>query len=361
MLKTTLTSYLGQLSQLQTQIVQAGSGVQPNILKAATFAVPTASSKVKILGLAAVIGLIAGCGIALVWAQFDTRLQTVEEAEEASRSRVLAQLPYTRAYRRGGTELPVRSAPRTPFAESIRELRTATQVLLGAPTSAPVLVVTSPAPSDGKTLVTANLAASFALSGKQTILVSSDLRRPRIDDFFGGQPDAAGLAELLDADEPSESRILELVRPTQVPGLSILQSGHPVADPADGLASTRMRAIIEQLRDLADLVIFDSPPVLAVADAAILSSYADGVVVVLRAGRTRRPLLEEAIKRLHAGHANVVGLALNRVKAIVGSSYRGYYQAPLRPAPGKASPPEQPEATAGAPIGDGDSAAVETA
>src|SRR6478609_7910132 len=105
-------------------------------------------------------------------------------------------------------ELPVQSAPRTPFAEATRELRTATQVMLGAHDETPVLIVTSPAPSDGKTLVAANLAASFALSGKRTILVSADLRRPRVDGFFGGHPDTPGLAELLDAEAPSVEAIV---------------------------------------------------------------------------------------------------------------------------------------------------------
>lgn len=313
---------------ISSQLLQAQIAPAPaTLLHSATAAASTAQSKVKVLGLGAVIGLLAGCGIALIRTQFDTRLRTAEEVEELTRRPVLAELPYVRAYRRGATSIPVAHAPRTAFAEAIRELRTSATVLLGG-AATPVVVVTSPAPFDGKTLITANLAASWALSGKRTILVGGDLRRPRIHEFFDGQESDKGLSEILAGSSSSADETEQLLRETSIDGLRFLPAGYPHSDPADALASSALAVLIGQLKQLADIVIIDAPPVLAVADAAITAVLADGVIVVARSTKTDSRDLGETMKRLRAGNVTILGTALNWVKGITGSTYGEYYRSP---------------------------------
>jgi capsular exopolysaccharide synthesis family protein len=174
------------------------------------------------------------------------------------------------------------------------------------------------------------LAASWALTGKRTILVCADLRRPRIHEFFGGSEMDKGLAEILAGRTSSAQETANLLRETPIEGLSFLPAGYPQGDPADGLASTTMTRVIEQLRELADIVIVDSPPVLAVADAAIAAVHADGAIVVVRANKTLTRDIAETMKRLRAGSVNVVGVALNRVRHVTRSAYGDYYRTAVR-------------------------------
>ncbi len=320
-----LTSLEASYQSIYTQVTAASVAPAPaTLLQEGKAGVSTASSAVNTIGLGALIGLLAAAGFALLREPFDTKVREFEEAEKTSGRPTLAQLPYARQFRPGDTPLPVVTQPRTPFAESIRELRTSAQVLLNT-SATPVLLVTSPAPFDGKTLVSANLAASYALSGKLTILVSGDLRRPRIHEFFGTNETDRGLAELLDGPAPTRDDVESYLRETPVEGLYLLPPGFPHGDPADALASPAMAETFNQLRTLADIVIIDSPPVLAAADASIAASHADGVILVVRAGKTQRPALAETMKRLESAHVKVLGLAFNRVKRITGSAYRDHY------------------------------------
>ena len=327
LLKTQLASATALLSTLQSQILQAQIASAPaSLLRSATGAASTAPSRSEVLALAATIGLLAGFGLALLRNQFDTRVRGAETVEAISDRPVLSRLPYVRSYRRGATALPVLDEPRSSYAESIRELRTSLAVLLDEP-RAPVVVVTSPAPFDGKTLATASLATSYALSGKRTVLVSADLRHPRVHHFFDVDDGDPGLAELLASGMPSLDRLVGLLRPTRVAGLSVLPAGTGSRDPADGLASAAMLEVVSLLRDHADIVLLDCPPVLAVTDASIAAAIADGVLLVVRAGKTRQRELAETVRRLQAGGANILGVAFNRVKGLVGSPYGAYYRA----------------------------------
>ncbi len=327
LLKTQYQSASSTYTTIYNEFTTASIAPPPaSLLKEAIDGTSTSQPKTEVLGLAFLVGLLAGVGFVLLRAPFDTRLRSVEEVELYGQSPVLAQLPLTKGLRRGSTTLSVVEAARTPFSESIRELRTSAQVLLGGSGSA-ALVVTSPAPYDGKTLITANLAASFALSGKRTILVSADLRRPRIHDFYGIAEPEKGLSELLALERPTSEEVVDLLRTTQVDGLMFLAAGTPAGDPADILATRRMSHVVEHLRSHADVVVIDAPPVLAVSDASIAASYADGAIVIVRANKSTQRALAETMKRLGSGHVNVLGVAFNRVKSITGSAYRGYYQA----------------------------------
>lgn len=197
--------------------------------------------------------------------------------------------------------------PSSPAAEAYRTLRTNIQFAsLDKPLR--TLLATSTAADEGKSTTLANLAVTMAQSEQRVILVDCDLRRPTVHSIFG-LPNEQGLTTLMlqaDATLP--------LHQTDTPGLLILTSGPTPPRPADILGSKRMAAIIGQLRNQADIVLFDTPPINAVTDAAVLATAVDGVLLVFRAGNTKRDRAREARKLLDKVNANVVGVVLTDVK-----------------------------------------------
>lgn len=192
------------------------------------------------------------------------------------------------------------------FSQSVQALRT--------------LVVTSASPSEGKTTTAANLAVSFAQQGMRVLIVDCDLRRSRLHKMFS-IPREPGLTELvlghLDQDDA--------VRETAVPGLYVLPSGQLPPNPSELLGGARMRKALESLTGAFDLVVLDTPPLLAASDAAILSTIVDGVVIVVRAGETEIEAGQQAMQQLSAVGARVVGAVLNDPDSKV-EKYGGYYK-----------------------------------
>ncbi|MEZ4646174.1 MAG: CpsD/CapB family tyrosine-protein kinase [Chloroflexota bacterium] len=206
--------------------------------------------------------------------------------------------------------------PRSPASEAYRALRTNLQFYsLDHPIR--TLVVTSPAPDEGKSTTVANLAVTMAQSGRRTILVDCDLRRPSLHTLFSRQTEP-GLTNLV-LGESDELPLQE----TAVPDLWLLTSGPKPPNPADLLNTRRLDQIIEQLTARADIVLFDAPPVVAVTDAAILGAKVDGVLLVLSAGKTRRDHAERAKEMLEKAKARIVGVALTNAPkdASVGDYY----------------------------------------
>lgn len=209
------------------------------------------------------------------------------------------------------------SDPRSPVAEAYRSLRTNLEFSsLDEPLR--TMVVTSPAPEAGKSTTLANLAVTMAQAGKQVILVDCDLRRPSLHEIFG-VPNTAGLTSVMLDDAAATPPLRE----TGVPGLKLLTSGPLPPNPAELLASRRMADFIKLLREQADIVLFDAPPVIAVTDAAILASRVDGVLLVLNAGVTRREHAQRAKAALEKVNARLIGTVLNNVK--LDTSLYGYY------------------------------------
>jgi Mrp family chromosome partitioning ATPase/capsular polysaccharide biosynthesis protein len=336
---------------------------------------PTSStglSKSKIFGIGILAGLLVGCGLALGRDSFDTRLRTSPDIEAITDSPILAELPQDQDVRSGEVSIAMVQAPQSLMAESIRELRTSLRVILGD-SSCPVLIVTSPEPGDGKTFVAANLAVAWALSGSKVIVISADFRRPRLEDIFGLQiADQPGLSDLIKANwknldhehgigpspqrppsgqtgqvRPNERRSAPRVttskatrKPTDlasdptsvssflvesgVPGLQVLPVGTQLDNPSELFGSPGMQPVLAQLPVLADIVLMDTPPVLAVPDTAILGSMATGAVVVASEGKTDRVDLERTVRRLETTECTVLGVALNRVRRSTTDSYQSY-------------------------------------
>ncbi len=206
--------------------------------------------------------------------------------------------------------------PRSPASEAYRTLRTN---LSFYSVDNPIrgLVVTSPSPDEGKSTTAANLAVTLAQSGRRTLLVDCDLRRPSIHTLFEVSAEP-GLTNLLTGQTDEIP-----VRQTEVDNLFLLTSGAKPPNPADMLISQKLDAVVERLTAEFDIVIFDAPPVIAVTDAAVLGAKVDGVLLVLKAGKTKRDHAERAKELLEKAHVRIVGATLTN--APKDDAVGGYY------------------------------------
>ncbi len=207
--------------------------------------------------------------------------------------------------------------PRSPAAEAYRTLRTNIQFSsLDKPLQ--TLLATSTAPDEGKSTTIANLAVTMAQAEQRVILVDCDLRRPTLHTLFE-LPNETGLTSMILAQEDAEIPLQD----TGVAGLSLLASGPLPPRPADVLGSRRMEAVIARLRTEADIVLFDTPPVVAVIDAAVLATKVDGVLLIFQASRTNRDRARQARQILEKVKANIVGVVLNNAPVEQGYGYYG--------------------------------------
>src|ERR687889_975534 len=313
------------------------------------------------LGLGLLLGLLLGTGGAFLLEALNTSIRKPEDLELALHVPGLAVIPRLtsgsspaprRALLRPGkrAELDNKHANASalgtvtqPFSigvEAFRMLRTSL-IWCEQGDSMKTLVVTSAAPGEGKTLTSANLSVTFAYDGLRVLLVDCDVRRPRLHGLFQ-VPRAPGLMELLSpnyngndgghsltfnpgAGQTDSGRPLsEIIRPTNVRGLSLLTCGALPTNPSGLLSGVRMRVLLQELAKSFDLVILDTPPVLATADAGILAALADGVLLVGRAGQTDRVAAKRAHQQLMNVGARVVGTVLNDPGGEV-SQYGDYY------------------------------------
>lgn len=209
------------------------------------------------------------------------------------------------------------SDPRSPAAEAYRTLRT-NVYFAGLNQAIHTLLITAAAPLEGKSTTVANLAVTMAQGDKRTILVDSDLRRPTLHTLFGLNNDKGLTSLFIEAKGPIEP----VYKDVGVPNLRVLTSGPLPPNPAEVLGSQRMLDVIEVLKQSADIVLFDAPPVIAVTDATVLGSRVDGVVLVIDAGQTRREHAKRAKEQLEKLNIRIVGAVLNG--ASVDSTLGGY-------------------------------------
>ena len=307
-----------QLAQMQVSgAVDTGAVVLVTAAQAPTS--PNSPKPVQdaLLGLAA--GLAVGLGAAFLRDSLDDKLATKEAAEHVGGAPVLAMTPMVPSWRREQPLVVVTAEPTSPAAESYRSLRTSLQFVRQEGKIRSILV-TSPAAAEGKTATLANLGVVFAQAGERVVLVSCDLRRPRIGEFFG-LDEGVGLTSILLGEQTLEQVVLPV---PDFERLSLLPAGPVPPNPAELLNGAHARDIFADLRKRFDLVLIDSPPVLPVTDAAILSRYADATLMLAAAGQTRRGDLHRAVEKLEQVGATILGIVLNKVSRQTGRDY-GYY------------------------------------
>jgi capsular exopolysaccharide synthesis family protein len=307
---------LGVLRSLQTGDAEVIARAQPN-----PAAVSPKPKRDGILGL--VVGLLLGCGLALLVDFLDRRLKTMEDFERVCPDYpVIASVPHTPD--------PVGSAHLAgPTGESYRMLREGLRFL--DPTGrARCFVVTSADESEGKSTVAVNLASALAAVGRRVILVEGDMRRPTAAALLGVPRDVPGLSDML----VSSADLDEFLVPIDSePGLSVIPAGTVPPNSADLLSAGRMAELLAQVRDAADFVIVDSPPLLPVADTRVLLRLpeVDGVILIGRAGVSRRDRVRATSRLLAQSGLRVFGMVITDVKLTAGSGYYHYdYDEPDR-------------------------------
>jgi succinoglycan biosynthesis transport protein ExoP len=272
------------------------------------------------------VGLVLGLGFALLKELLDERLRSRDEAEVATGLPVLAELPFDEECAREPNVVASAARPNGALAEAARGLRTSL-MFLGVDEPLRRLMVTSANSGEGKSLVAANLATVYAQAGRRTVLVSADLRRPRVDEMYSVPPSTVGLSDVIaglsegrlssngqaSAGSNLEYALVEALLRTSVEGLFLLPAGKLPPNPAELLGSQRAAEVLDALSGLVDVLVIDTPPILAVTDAAVLASRADGVLLVASQGQTHKGGLARAAATLAATRNCSVGLVFNKV------------------------------------------------
>lgn len=326
--ETQLQSLQGRLVQLrQTYATLLGfsSTSGSNLLTIVDPALPPAeaSSPRVLLNtlLAALVGLMLAVGVAFLVEYLDDTLKSPDDVEAVAGLPTLGTIIRMKGDEGRSPIYMLASVlyPRSPAAEAYRTLRTNIE-FASVDQPARTILVTSAIPGEGKTTTAANLAAVFAQTGHQTLLVDADLRKPGVHRIFD-VPNAAGLTNLLRSDDV---RVQDVTVQTEQDHLSVVTTGPLPPNPAELLRSTRMRTVLERLAADAEFVVLDSPPLQAVTDAAILSSLVDGTVLVIDAGRTRSGAVRNGREALAKVGARVLGVILNRMSESMSGDYYYY-------------------------------------
>ena len=285
--------------------------------------------------IAGVIGILVGVALAVAREILDRTIRTADHVADLTESPVLASI---------GFDNDIKNAPLLTdlggFAartEAFRLLRTNLQ-FIDLDNQPRCLVITSAVPGEGKTMSSTNLAVALAQTGRNTLIIDADLRRPRVASTLGLDP-AVGLTTAL----VGKTEIHDAIQVHEPSGLHVLASGAKPPNPTEILQSKITQDLIKRLRSSYDMVIIDAPPLLPVADASVLSTLSDGVIIVVRHGKTTKDQVQEAINRLQQVGGRLYGVVVNMVaKRAVGSYYYYYYEestpsgrAAKKDAPGK--------------------------
>jgi capsular exopolysaccharide synthesis family protein len=291
---------------------------------------PVRPQKVRNILIGLMVGLVLGVALAFVREAVDTSIKSIDEAERLANAPALAVVPLARDARRRPTApvpgnngkssatqgLALLSHPSSAVAESFRTLLTSV-VLSTAPQPPQVLLMTSSTAGEGKTVTSLNLAIALAQRGEPTLLIDADLRHPSIGKSLN-LVNGTGLATYLTGAHDIDTALRDF---PPVPTLWAMPAGPTPPNPAQLLSSSAMESMLRELRKRFKFVVIDSPPVLPVTDAMILSTLADGVVFVIESGVTVRGAVTRARKILQNVGANVLGIVLNKVDV----RHNGYY------------------------------------
>jgi non-specific protein-tyrosine kinase len=297
---------------------QGGANYISLVESAATPTQPVSPQVGQTVLLAAAIGAMLALGGAFLIEYLDDTVKTPDDVARTSELPTLGAIARIEGESYSEKLVAVHE-PLSPVVEAYRVLRTNLR-FSSVDKPARSLMVTSPGPTEGKSITLANLGVVMAQSGLRVAIVDTDLRRPVQHKVFG-LSNSHGLSDAILKTNPGT---MEHLQETQVENLWLLPSGPLPPNPAELLGSSRMQEVIEELEEHVDLVLFDSPPALVVADGAILGTRVDGVLLVNDAGRTRRPEAQKAAEELRRVQANLLGVVLNRLSKGRGGYY--YYQ-----------------------------------
>ncbi len=281
---------------------------------------PVSPSKGKIFLASMFLGLMFAIGIPFLVEYLDHTLSNLEQVESAFQLRGLGIVPKLPEYGATAPLLDGQKTTESNLVENFRVIRT-NLLSMGALTKAPhVIMVTSAMPKEGKTVVSSNLAISFAQTGTRTLLVDTDLRRGRLHRLFGYRK-SPGLSDVL----LGECKLDDAIRPTTHENLTIVSAGKHVDAGTELLCSEKFREIMITLRERFDRIVIDTPPVLGLSETSVLQTFVDGVLFVIWSGNTPIRTMKAAIEMLQANGANFYGFVLNRLDLNATTNYYQYY------------------------------------
>jgi capsular exopolysaccharide synthesis family protein len=287
------------------------------------------------IAVAMIAALVLGVLLAFLVDYFDDKVKTPDDVKKFFGLRVLSVIPDTNA-RGVGHGSAVKSnnygygdykGSHSPVAEAFRVLRANLQ-FAAVDKEMKVILVTSASPNDGKSTVVQYLAQIISQTGKKVLVVDADLINPTLHRRFDF-PNQRGLSNLIVGD----ADFTVFARPKEYPNLSVITTGPIPPNSSELLGSTRMKHLMDRLREEYDVIIMDTPPILPVTDAVVVSSLADGAILVVQAGKTRSGEVRHAQEVLETAHANLLGVVLNRVRRTVNDYYytRTYGTEPAKP------------------------------
>jgi capsular exopolysaccharide synthesis family protein len=279
---------------------------------------PSKPQKARIMGIALVLGLMLGAGLALLLSMLDHRLRSADEISAVLGVPVLGVIP-SMSKKHSITErgLKVHRDSNSSVSEAYRTIRTS--IFFGVPKGeSTTILVTSPAPGDGKTTLVTNLAITMAQAGQKTIILDADFRRPMQHEIFKTDREK-GLSSVI----AGAVSMHEAIKPTGIDGLDLLTCGPEVPNPSEMINSKQFSDILQSLSEKYDRIVIDSPPVMPVTDSQILSAICDVTVVVLRADKSSRRTSQQARDGLESVGAHLLGAVVNDVSRRNG--HYGYY------------------------------------
>ena len=332
--------YLNTLMQKRREVTQGGADRGTDV-RVETYSrmphEPVGPQRLRNIMIAFVLALVAGIGLAFLLDYLDDTVKSLDDIDRYIHLPALALIPSVRSEKRlrgaeplkpgDTTALAMVTDVRSPIAESYRHLRTSL-LLSSAGTPPKTILVTSSQPSEGKTTTAINTAFMLAQTGADVLIIDCDLRRPRLHSHFN-LSNTRGLTNCLSG----ESDVEDLLQTyDKLPRLKLLTSGPIPPNPAELLGSEEMRKLLVSLSEKFTHIIVDSPPAISFTDSSILSTFVDGVILVVHGGRSSRAVVRRAKQQLLDVGAHIFGVVLNNVKLestdyYYNSYYSSYYRA----------------------------------
>ena len=309
-----VTSLSNRVAQLSPQGADGRPAVRMSVIAPARLpAAPVAPNTRLYAAGGAIAGLLLGMAYAVGRRLLNNRVRTSADISPLTSVPVIGEIPIAR--RDLSITGTVMLRPNSHVAEAFRTV-TANLLFVSVDTPLHVILVTSPSPGEGKTSTSLGLALTLAESGKRILVIDADLRRPAIGDA-AQLDDSVGLTDVL----VGERTLAEAAQRWRRPNVHILTGGTPAPNPGQLMASDRLKALIDEARTLYDVIILDSAPLLTVSDGLWLSNATDGIVLVVRSGRTKRRELERALEMIASTQRPATGIVVNSVKRDERSAY----------------------------------------
>jgi capsular exopolysaccharide synthesis family protein len=319
------------VDELETPPGRANAPIKMSVVDAAPLPLnPVSPQPVRNLGLALVLGLLLGLGLAVLRELLDTSVKSPQDIESVTEAPMMAGFNFDS----GAVQKPLITQidSHAPRREAFRVLRTNLQ-FIDVDNTSKVFAVSSSIPGEGKTTTATNLAITLAQAGERVLMIDGDLRRPQVARVFDLEG-VVGLTTVLIGTIEFE----DAVQPSPVDNLDVLTSGAVPPNPSELLQSQAMHDLLERGKKEYDVIVIDTPPLLPVTDAALLAAQADGALVVVRHGKTTRDQLNHSMERLEAVDAKALGVVLNMIPSGRNSKRYGYgygYGYGYAPEPGR--------------------------